>query len=138
VRWATKKQQGENKDSTLFIIVDGIRDSLKATCKRIGIPPSTLDRAMARGFTAQEVVDQWWRLRRKGGRLVLFPRILQKALQVYEAAAIRLTTNPTRFRVLDILSDGSRTHVLKSRPTFSDAWNILPGSPERHAPPNDL
>lgn len=58
-RWATYKEQSENKATTVFVTVDGISDNLKSTARRVGIAARTIRLWLPRGYSAQEIVDKW-------------------------------------------------------------------------------
>lgn len=77
-RWATAKEQAENKPSTVFVTVDGITDNLKTTARRVGIAAKTLRLWLSRGYSAQEIVDSWRQNREGKGRL--FRKALKSGL----------------------------------------------------------
>jgi hypothetical protein len=58
-RWATVKQQAENKDTTSVVTVDGITDTASATARRLGISRPTFLLWLRRGFDPQAIAEQF-------------------------------------------------------------------------------
>jgi hypothetical protein len=57
-RWATSKQQAENRDDTFYVTVDSIYDSIPATCLRLGVSPHAFRLWLSRGIDPQRIADE--------------------------------------------------------------------------------
>lgn len=53
-RWATKAEQVENRDASMYFNVFGVRQSLSAWAKQLGISPQTILKRLVTGQTLEE------------------------------------------------------------------------------------
>jgi len=58
VRWATRKEQLTNRqhNPARFVVIDGIDDSVRAHCKRLGVSYSTVKKRIMRGWDAKDAI----------------------------------------------------------------------------------
>jgi hypothetical protein len=103
VVWLTRKEHSMLHMNSDYVIVDGIRDSTAATCKRLGIDRVTFAKWLGRGFTHQEIADQV-RLRTARNQ-DLFP-FLRLDVDLSDSSFHALVT-----AFLDDLSEGTDVHV---------------------------
>jgi hypothetical protein len=75
--WKEAKEHAVHHNNGIFVVVNGLRDSLKATAKRIGMGHQTFQFWLKRGFTAQEISDQAMLAVRGAGHR-LFPTLIIK------------------------------------------------------------
>lgn len=71
-RWATPKQQVQNRDVTIFVVIDGVKDTLANWCEKKQIAyPTVLYRAKVRGWSLEKAIlepvkhNDWKHLRSK-------------------------------------------------------------------------
>ena len=99
---ATKKQQGENRDATEMVTIDGITDSMTPAAERIGCnSPQMFRRWTIRGFEPQEIADQYRSLPNGTEKRNLFSTVI-----VHES------WSPDRFRaeVAALFDDCEKLH----------------------------
>jgi hypothetical protein len=58
-RWATEKEQQNNRRNSRNVMVDGIVESVMWTARRVGMNSGTLRNWLKLGYSAQEIVDHW-------------------------------------------------------------------------------
>lgn len=71
-RWATSKEQVQNRDVTIFVVIDGVKDTLANWCEKKQIAyPTVLYRAKVRGWSLEKAIlepvkhNDWKHLRSK-------------------------------------------------------------------------
>jgi hypothetical protein len=72
VVWMTRKEHAMLHGNGQWFVVDGIRDSMKATAKRIGVGRETFRLWLDRGFTGDEIAGQFRSLPHGCGHHSLF------------------------------------------------------------------
>ena len=77
VKWMTKQEHTMHHNSGQWVVVDGIKDSISFSAKRVGMPHSVLCTWIKKGISAQECVDAW-RDRPKHGRIFPYMLVIRK------------------------------------------------------------
>lgn len=57
-RWATQKEQGNNRRTNHFVVINGVSKTIQQWCDEYGLPDTTFHNRLRRGVTGERLISK--------------------------------------------------------------------------------